>query len=91
MSESKHIVTLSDHNYLTYGLTLYDSLEQYDDYQNSFVLHYLCTSQEAYDKLCSLQLPNIKPEVKTIGSPKPNIKTQIIVAKKNNKIGKSSV
>ena len=61
MSEPKHLVTLSDHKYLVYGLTLYDSLEQHDDYKDSFVLHYLCTSQEAYDKLCSLQLPNIKP------------------------------
>ena len=35
-----------------------------------------------------IQVPNIKPAVKTIGSPKPNIKTQIIVNKKNkvNKI-----
>ena len=30
-----------------------------------------------------IQVPNINPDVKTIGSPKPNIKTQIIVNKKN--------
>jgi hypothetical protein len=58
MSEPKHLVTLSDHNYLVYGLALYDSIdEQTEDY----VLHYLCTSQEAYDKLVLLDLPNIKP------------------------------
>ena len=58
MSETKHLVTLSDHNYLVYGLTLYDSIdEQTEDY----VLHYLCTSQEAYDKLVLLNLPNLKP------------------------------
>ena len=58
MSETKHLVTLSDHNYLVYGLTLYDSIdEQTEDY----VLHYLCTSQEAYDKLVLLNLPYLKP------------------------------
>ena len=58
MSEPKHLVTLSDHNYLVYGLALYDSIdEQTEDY----VLHYLCTSQQAYDKLVLLDLPNLKP------------------------------
>ena len=61
MSETKHLVTLSDHNYLVYCLILYDSLEEYDDQKDTFILHYLCTSQQAYDKLCSLNLPNIVP------------------------------
>jgi hypothetical protein len=58
MVKMKHIVTLSDHNYLIYGLTLYQSIEEQTE---NYTLHYLCTSQEAYDKLVSLNLPNIKP------------------------------
>lgn len=58
MSETKHIVTLSDHNYLVYGLALYDSIQEQTE---NYTLHYLCTSQESYDKLVSLNLPNLKP------------------------------
>ena len=60
MSESKHLVVLSDYNYLKYGLTLYDSLEEHDKYKDTFILHYLCTDEKSYEKLCNLQLPNIK-------------------------------
>ena len=57
MSEPKHLVTLSDHNYLINGICLYESLCKYSA---NFVLHYLCLNDETYDKLTSLQLPNLK-------------------------------
>ena len=56
MSETKHLVVLSDHKYLTYGLSLYDSIDEHTD---DYILHYLCTSQEAYDKLNKLDLANV--------------------------------
>jgi len=54
----RHLVTLSDHNYIVNGLCLYDSLMQ--NSSRDFVLHYLCVDQYTYDKLNSLQLPNLK-------------------------------
>ena len=57
MSEIKHLATLSDHNYLINGLGLYESLEATSP---SFMLHYLCLNEQTYDKLSSLDLPNLK-------------------------------
>ena len=57
MSEPKHLVTLSDHNYLINGICLYESLCKHSA---NFVLHYLCLNDQTYDKLTSLQLPNLK-------------------------------
>ena len=76
MSETKHLITLSDHNYLVYGLALYESIQEQTD---NYILHYLCTSQEAYDKLYLLQsqgyLPNIKPyNIKDLDGDKDFIK-----------------
>ena len=50
--------TLSDYNYLIYGLTLYRSLINVN---NDFVLYYLCLDDKAYDKLIDLELENIIP------------------------------
>lgn len=57
MSEIKHLVTLSDHNYLINGVCLYESLSKYSP---NFVLHYLCLNDQTYDQLSSLQLPHLK-------------------------------
>ena len=57
MSNVKHLVTLSDHNYIINGMCLYDSLCVTSE---DFVLHYLCLNQETYDQLNSLGLDNLK-------------------------------
>ena len=57
MSNVKHLVTLSDHNYIINGMCLYDSLCKTS---KDFVLHYLCLNQETYDELSSLELDNLK-------------------------------
>ena len=57
MSEIKHLTTLSDHNYLTNGLALYESLKVHS---SNFLLHYLCLNARTFDKLSSLDLPNLK-------------------------------
>tara|TARA_R100000152_G_C6746113_1_gene169707 strand:- start:94 stop:1026 length:933 start_codon:yes stop_codon:yes gene_type:complete len=56
MSETKHVITLSDYNYLVYGLTLFESIDQYSD---DYIIHYLCTDKKCFDTLSNLQLPNI--------------------------------
>ena len=57
MSNVKHIITLSDHNYIINGMCLYDSLLKTS---KDFVLHYLCLNDETYDKLKSLNIENLK-------------------------------
>ena len=57
MLETKHLVTLSDHNYLINGLALYESLKAKSP---NFLLHYLCLNEQTYIKLSSLDLPNLK-------------------------------
>ena len=58
MSNVKHLVTLSDHNYIINGLSLYHSLLAHSG--DSFVLHYLCLNDRTYDQLASLNLKQIK-------------------------------
>lgn len=43
-----HLTTVSDYNYLTKGIALYESLLNTSD---DFVLHYLCVDDKTYDKL----------------------------------------
>jgi hypothetical protein len=54
----KNICTLSDKNYLHQGLALYESI---NESSTDFVLHYLCLDKESYNKLISLNLPNLIP------------------------------
>lgn len=51
------ICTVSDKNYLLKGLTLYESLISKD---NNFILNYLCIDDISFNKLSSLNLPNLK-------------------------------
>ncbi len=44
----KHICVVSDYNFLSKGLTLYESLLRKS---SDFVIHYLCFDQESFDKL----------------------------------------
>jgi len=48
----------SDFKFLSRGLTLYDSLERFDD---DFNMHYLCADNETYTKLKSLENKRIIP------------------------------
>ena len=57
MSKTKHLVTLSDHNYVTNGLALYESLKAKSP---DFILHYLCLNEQTYNKISSLNLPDLK-------------------------------
>ena len=57
MSNTKHIITLSDHNYIINGMCLYESLLRDS---TDFTLHYLCLNDETYNKLNSLNLDNLK-------------------------------
>lgn len=54
----KHICTLSDKNYLLQGLSLYESLNKYS---SDFTLHYLCIDDLSFNKLNTLNLPNLIP------------------------------
>ena len=56
MSSTKHVVTLSDHNYIVNGMCLYESLAKHSQ---DFILHYLCLNDQTYDKLSSLGLDNL--------------------------------
>ena len=51
------ICTVSDINYLTKGLTLYESLLKNT---NNFVLHYLCIDDETYNKVVSFESSTLK-------------------------------
>lgn len=53
-----HFNTLSDHNYISNGLCLYDSLLEKSS--QDFMLHYLCVDRYTYDKLNSLKLSHLK-------------------------------
>ena len=53
----KHLLTLSDRNYITYGLCLYDSLKKNS---KDFTLHYLAMDEETEKILKDLDLDNIK-------------------------------
>ena len=55
----KNIVTLSDYNYLYKGLALYESLASTSS--EKFNLYYLCLDDDSYNKLKSLNLPNLTP------------------------------
>lgn len=52
-----HICTVSDYNYLTKGLTLYESLVSKN---NDIVTHYLCIDDTSYDKLKSFESESLK-------------------------------
>ena len=52
-----NVVTLSDKNYLSKGLALYESLIETN---SEFTLHYLCLDSESYSKLKDLSLENIR-------------------------------
>ena len=53
-----NICTLSDSNYLFYGLTLYESLKETT---SNFKLHYLCLCEKSFNKIKELNLPEIEP------------------------------
>ena len=53
----KNICTVSDINYLPKGLTLYESIS--DNFKD-FTLNYLCIDDLTYQKLNSINLPNLK-------------------------------
>jgi len=50
--------TVSDSNFLPYGLALHKSLKTHSD---KFQLYYLCTDTEAYNILTALALPDLIP------------------------------
>ena len=50
--------TVSDSNFLSYGLALYESLKEHSE---EFRLYYLCTDETAYQKLQRLGLEEIVP------------------------------
>jgi len=51
-----NLTTVSDYNYLTKGIALYESLL---DNSNDFVLHYLCIDDKTYNKLTELNLDKV--------------------------------
>ena len=53
----KHLCTVSDINYLTKGLTLYESLIKNTD---NFILHYLCVDELSYKKILPLESSSLK-------------------------------
>ena len=53
----KQICTVSDINYLTKGLTLYESLLNNTD---NFILNYLCIDDEAYNKIIPFECSTLK-------------------------------
>ena len=53
----KNICTLSDVNYLLYGITLYESLLSTTE---NFVLHYLCLDSQTYNSLIRLECESLK-------------------------------
>lgn len=65
----KHIVTLSDKNYIIKGLTLFESLEKFSTIP--FTLHYLCLDNETFNiinnvnniKLIPYHINNITDEI----------------------------
>tara|TARA_R110000851_G_scaffold22466_3_gene66384 strand:- start:22691 stop:23611 length:921 start_codon:yes stop_codon:yes gene_type:complete len=55
----KTFCTLSDINFLHYGITLYNSIKKNLD--EDFQLFYLCTDDETYEKLQSIKLDSLVP------------------------------
>jgi hypothetical protein len=55
----KNLCTLSDINYLPFGLALFNSLKAYS--KEEFTLYYLCLDEKIYNKLMSLNISGIKP------------------------------
>jgi len=55
---TKHFVTLSDSNYLVYGLTLYESIKK--NIGSDFKLYYLALDDFTYNKLEELDNPDIE-------------------------------
>jgi hypothetical protein len=53
----KNICTVSDSNYLTKGLALYESLKHNTE---NIVLHYLCVDESAYNKLKQFESNSLK-------------------------------
>ena len=53
----KNICTVSDSNYLTKGLALYESLKHNTE---NIVLHYLCIDESAYNKLKQFESNSLK-------------------------------
>ena len=51
--------TLSDSKYLKYGITMYHSLKEHAT--TDFELHYLCTDEEAYNRISEIGFSDIKP------------------------------
>lgn len=52
-----NLTTVSDYNYLSKGIALYESLL---DTSNDFVLHYLCIDIESFDKLSKYECDTLK-------------------------------
>ena len=63
MSETKHIVTLSDHNYLLNGMALANSIR---DTSQDYVIHYLCLDEETYMNLHLLKETDPKHKFKPV-------------------------
>jgi len=55
----KAFCTLSDINFLHYGITLYNSIK--NNLNEEFTLYYLCTDDESYRTLLNLNLENLIP------------------------------
>tara|TARA_R110000824_G_scaffold49483_8_gene138802 strand:- start:19817 stop:20755 length:939 start_codon:yes stop_codon:yes gene_type:complete len=55
----KNFCTLSDVNFLPFGLALHDSLKR--NFDDDFKLFYLCTDDASYDKLNRLKIDSIVP------------------------------
>ena len=53
----KHLCTLSDNNYLKYGICMYESLKE--NFSGNFTLHYLALDEETKLKLIELNFPNV--------------------------------
>ena len=52
-----NLTTVSDYNYLTKGIVLYESLLNSSD---DFMLHYLCIDDKSYNKLTEYNFENLK-------------------------------
>ena len=55
----KNFCTLSDVNFLPFGLALHNSLK--NNLDDDFRLFYLCTDDASYHKLCNLNIDSIVP------------------------------
>lgn len=56
---TRNLCTLSDYNYLTKGLVLYESLLK--NSEGNFILYYLCIDKKTYTKLQELKFKNLVP------------------------------